>query len=54
MLDKLTTLKDLLRHGTRKENRAMFLIVIVLVMVGAIIGLGAAYPILSPFLYSMF
>ncbi len=54
MLEKLKTLLALLGRGTRDENRPMFLIVVVLVMVGAIIGIGAAYPILSPFLYSMF
>jgi hypothetical protein len=54
MLGKLQTLGALLKRGASKENRPMFLIVLVLVMVGAIIGLGADYPILSAFLYSMF
>jgi len=54
VLEKLKTLFALLGRGTRDENRPMFLIVVVLVMVGVIIGIGAAYPILSPFLYSMF
>ena len=54
MIDKLRTLSDLLRVGTRKEQRPLFLIVVVLVLVGLILAVGAAYPILSPFLYSMF
>ncbi|QDU66729.1 hypothetical protein [Engelhardtia mirabilis] len=54
MKDKLSTLADLVGQATRRENRHMLVIVLALVLVGSVIGIGAAFPLLSPFLYSMF
>jgi len=54
MNEKLSTLAGLVRHGTQRENRHMLVIVLALVFVGGIIALGAAFPLLSPFLYSVF
>ncbi len=53
MRDRLKTLAALVA-GTSGENRRLFVPVLVLVLAGAILALGAAYPLLSPFLYSMF
>lgn len=54
MMERVSTLFALVRKGTQPEYRPYFVLLVVLVMVGAILALGAAYPILSPFLYSMF
>lgn len=54
MMDRVATLTELLRKGTQREYRPYFLLLLVLVLVGGVLALGAAYPILSPFLYSMF
>ena len=52
--DRLETLSGLLKSGARKENRKHFIILVVLVFSGLIVALGAVYPFLSPFLYTMF
>lgn len=54
MMERVSTLFSLVRKGTQPEYRPYFVLIVILVMVGAILALGAAYPILSPFLYSMF
>ena len=54
MIDRVTTLYELVKKGTQPQHRPYFLLLVILVLAGAILALGAAYPILSPFLYSMF
>jgi hypothetical protein len=54
MIDHLTTLTALLRKGTQRQYRPYFVLLLILVVAGSALALGAAYPILSPFLYSMF
>ena len=54
MIDHLTTLTALLRKGTERQYRPYFLLLLIVILVGSILTVGAAYPILSPFLYSMF
>jgi len=54
MNERVLTILALLKKGTEPKHRPYFILLVILVMVGAILALGAAYPILSPFLYSMF
>jgi carbamoyltransferase len=54
MMDRVVTLVDLFKRGLRREHRPYFVVLVILVLAGVILSLGAAYPILSPFLYSMF
>jgi len=54
MRDRITTIGALLRKGTQPQYRTYFVLLVILVLVGTVVALGAAYPILSPFLYSMF
>lgn len=54
MNEKLATLSALLKAGAKGENRRHFVILVVLVLAGMIVALGAVYPFLSPFLYTMF
>lgn len=54
MIDHVNTLAALLRKGTQPQYRPYFILLLILVVVGSALALGAAYPILSPFLYSMF
>ena len=54
MIDRVATLFDLVKKGMLPEHRPYFLLILVLTLVGALLAVGAAYPILSPFLYSMF
>jgi len=53
-MDRVVTLVDLFKRGLRREHRPYFVVLVILVLAGVILSLGAAYPILSPFLYSMF
>jgi TRAP-type C4-dicarboxylate transport system permease large subunit len=53
-MERASTLAALIKKGTKKEYRAYLLLLVILVLVGSILAIGAAYPILSPFLYSMF
>jgi hypothetical protein len=52
--DRIGTLGALLRSGLRPHNRRHFVILVVLVLAGIIVCLGAVNPFLSPFLYTMF
>ena len=54
MRDRLATLAELLHLGTKQRQRRFLLPVLILTLAGLVIALGAAYPLLSPFLYSMF
>ena len=54
MMDRASTLVALVKKGTQKEYRPYLLLLVILVLVGSVLAVGAAYPILSPFLYSMF
>ena len=54
MIERVATLAALLRKGTQRQYRPYFVLLVILVLVGSILAIGAAYPILSPFLYSMF
>lgn len=52
--DRLDTLTALFRESGRAGNRRHFVVVVVLVLAGLIVALGAAFPFLSPFLYTLF
>jgi hypothetical protein len=54
MRERVATLLELVKKGTQREHRPYFVLLVILVLAGAILAIGAAYPILSPFLYSMF
>ena len=52
--ERLETVKQLLREGSRGENRQHFVLLVVLVLAGLIVALGAMYPMIAPFLYTLF
>ena len=52
--ERLQTLAQLLREGARGENRQHFILVVVLVVAGLSVALGAMYPLVAPFLYTLF
>lgn len=52
--ERLKTAGQLLREGARGENRQHFVLLVVIVMAGLIVALGAMYPLVAPFLYTLF
>jgi hypothetical protein len=54
MMERAKILLELIRKGLLPENRRHFLLIVILCLAGVVLAVGAAYPILSPFLYSMF
>ena len=54
MMERVATLLDLVKKGLKREYLPYLAVLVILVLVGAVLALGASYPILSPFLYSLF
>lgn len=52
--ERLQTLGQLVREGARPENRQHFLLMLVLIAAGLVVALGAMYPLVAPFLYTLF
>ena len=53
-MDRIHTTATLLRMGLQRHFRPFLILLLVLMALGFLMALGASYPILAPFLYSVF
>ena len=52
--ERAQTVMSLLGMACREHFRPYSVLIVLLVIIGLMAAIGAAYPILSPFIYAMF